>query len=774
MDNTEKRLQEWLGEDNQLGIDIWHKKYQHDDESFDEWLDRVSAGDEDIKEEIEAKRFLFGGRILANRGLHKEGVKVTYSNCYVLPAPEDNIESIYDTASKLARTFSYGGGVGIDISKLAPKGARVNNTAKETSGAVSFMDLYGMTTGLIGQNGRRGALMISMDCHHPDLEEFIKLKSDLDKVTTANISIRMDDDFMRAVEYGKDVTLFYNRPEVGQTIEKTVNAKEIFNEIAFQNWDMGEPGVLFWDNIRNWNLLSNDDNFEYAGTNPCAEEPLPAGGSCLLGSINLSEFVCNPYTEKPEFDMATYRTTIRRAVRALNDVLDEGLPLHPLQIQRDTVRDWRQIGLGVFGIADMLVKMGLDYGSEKARKFCVIIAKALASTAISESNRLARKFGAYPKYTNKVFDTPYIEHIYNEEDRKLLAIMGLRNSQLLTIAPTGTLSTMLGVSGGIEPFFATEWERTTKSLHGEDVVYKEHPRTIEELLKTQDTDIIPNYVVTSGDIKPIDRIKMQAVWQRYIDASISSTINLPNDTTPEEVEEIYMQAWKHGLKGVTVFRDGCRRVAILNAPTKDEDGQLNDENIKTELADLNNQLRRGDILDVSDDLLSAKRTLINGCGKMYLHLDFDEMTGEPLETWIECGSGGGCERNLTFISRLISVALRGGIPIEAIIDQAMSVKPCKAYCDRTKLKHDTSRGTSCPQSIGYAMEELYHKIQDRCFADDGGYDVEVPIDIEEIDDETEISNDLDFQNPVCPECGEQLFMEGGCVICKSCGWSRCD
>ena len=774
MDNTEKRLQKWLGEDNQLGIDIWHKKYQHDDESFDEWLDRVSAGDEDIKEEIEAKRFLFGGRILANRGLHKEGVKVTYSNCYVLPAPEDNIESIYDTASKLARTFSYGGGVGIDISKLAPKGARVNNTAKETSGAVSFMDLYGMTTGLIGQNGRRGALMISMDCHHPDLEEFIKLKSDLDKVTTANISIRMDDDFMRAVEDGKDVTLFYDRPEVGQTIEKTINAKEVFDEIAFQNWDMGEPGILFWDNIRNWNLLSNDDDFEYAGTNPCAEEPLPAGGSCLLGSINLSEFVCDPYTDHPEFDMATYRTTIRRAVRALNDVLDEGLPLHPLQIQRDTVRDWRQIGLGVFGIADMLVKMGLDYGSEKARKFCVIIADALASTAISESIELASLYGTYPKYTEEVFNTPYIKHIFIEESRKKYAQVGLRNSQLLTIAPTGTLSTMLGVSGGIEPFFATEWERTTKSLHGEDVVYKEHPRTIEELLKAQDTDIIPNYVVTSGSIKPIDRIKMQAVWQRYIDASISSTINLPNDTTPKEVAEIYMQAWKHGLKGVTVFRDGCRRVAILNAPAKDEDGQLDDKGIKEGIKDLTNQLGRGDILDVSDDLLSAKRTLINGCGKMYLHLDFDEMTGEPLETWIECGSGGGCERNLTFISRLISVALRGGIPIEAIIDQAMSVKPCKAYCDRTKLKHDTSRGTSCPQSIGYAMEELYHKIQDRCFADDDGYDVETSIEIEKIDDETEISNDLDFQNPVCPECGSKLYMEGGCVICRDCGWSRCE
>ena len=603
--------------------------------------------------------------------------------------------------------------------------------------------------------------MISMDCRHPDLEEFIKLKSDLDKVTTANISIRMDDDFMRAVEDGKDVTLFYERPEVKQVIEKTVNAKEIFDEIAFQNWDMGEPGVLFWDNIKNWNLLSNDDNFEYAGTNPCAEEPLPAGGSCLLGSINLSEFVCDPYTDHPEFDMATYRTTIRRAVRALNDVLDEGLPLHPLQIQRDTVRDWRQIGLGVFGIADMLVKMGLDYGSEKARKFCVIIADALASTAISESIELASLYGTYPKYTEEVFNTPYIKHIFPEESRKKYAQVGLRNSQLLTIAPTGTLSTMLGVSGGIEPFFATEWERTTKSLHGEDVVYKERPRTIEELLKAQDTDIIPDYVVTSGDIKPIDRIKMQAVWQRYIDASISSTINLPNDTTPEKVEKIYMEAWKAGLKGITVFRDGCRRVGILSTGNNKE----ND--------DAPTDIPRGIILDVSDDLISAKRTIRTGCGKLYMHLDFDEVTGEPMETFVECGSGGGCERNLTFISRLMSLALRGGIPIESIIDQAMSIKPCKAYCDRTKLVHDTSKGTSCPSALGNAMLDLYDKIQNRVFDDSDSVEADYPHDSLPYEETPDMLVDCCENGEVCPECGAKIVYEGGCNICKSCGWSRC-
>lgn len=266
-------VQEWLGENNKLGIDIWEKKYRYKNENFDGWLDRVSGGNQNIRKLIEEKKFLFGGRILANRGLNKDGVKVTYSNCYVLEPPKDNIESIFECASKLARTFSYGGGCGIDISNLAPNGAKVNNTAKHTSGAVSFMDLYSMVTGLIGQNGRRGALMISLDCHHPDIENFINIKKDLDKVTQANISIRFTDDFMDAVVNDEDFDLFFERPETFETIVKTVKARELFKILANNNWDMGEPGCLFWDRISNYNLLSNTKEFSYAGTNPCAEEP---------------------------------------------------------------------------------------------------------------------------------------------------------------------------------------------------------------------------------------------------------------------------------------------------------------------------------------------------------------------------------------------------------------------------------------------------------------------------------------------------------------------
>ena len=265
------RIEEWLGEDNKLGIDIWKKKYQHNNETFDEWLDRVSGGNGNIRKLIEEKKFLFGGRILSNRGLAKEGRKITYSNCYVIPAPEDNLESIFDTAKYLARTYSYGGGCGVDLGKLAPAGAKVRNAAETSSGAVSFMDFYSMVTGLISQNGRRGALMLSMPVNHPDIEKFIHIKSDLGAVTKANISVRVTDDFMEAVINDLPYKLSFTREATGETIEREINAKEFFTELCRMNWDYAEPGILYWDTIEEHNFLRGYPDFEYAGTNPCAK-----------------------------------------------------------------------------------------------------------------------------------------------------------------------------------------------------------------------------------------------------------------------------------------------------------------------------------------------------------------------------------------------------------------------------------------------------------------------------------------------------------------------
>ena len=313
-------VEQWLGESNKLGIDIWHNKYQHNNETFEEWLKRVSGGNQDVEDLIVDKKFLPGGRILSNRGVTDS--KVTYSNCYVISPPEDNIESIYDCCKNLARTYSYGGGCGIDISKLAPAGAKVHNQARSTSGAVSFMETFSQVTAQIGQNGRRGALMISIDCHHPDLLKFIDIKTKPDSVTKANISVQVTDDFMQAVKDDREWVMSFTRPETGETITKVERAVDIFNKLCQNNWDWAEPGILFWDRIENWNLLSNNDEFHYAGTNPCAEEPLPAGGSCLLGSMNLAAFV-----KKGKFDFDDFCESVNVAVQALNDILEEGLPI---------------------------------------------------------------------------------------------------------------------------------------------------------------------------------------------------------------------------------------------------------------------------------------------------------------------------------------------------------------------------------------------------------------------------------------------------------------
>jgi len=767
----DEKAWKWLNE-NQLSYDIWEKKYRYNNESFDEWLDRVSNNNSIYKEMILAKRFLPAGRILSNRGLYKDGIKVTYSNCYVQTPPEDNIESIFDCAKEIARTFSYGGGVGIDISKLAPRGARVNNTARETSGAVSFMDLYSMVTGLIGQNGRRGALMISLDCNHPDLEEFIDIKTDLNKVTKANISVKITDDFMNAVIDNQDYELEFIREETGERITKTVDAAKVFHQLCENNWNFAEPGMLFWDNINDYNLLSNNYEFEYAGTNPCAEEPLPAGGSCLLGSINLAAFVKNPFTNKAEVNWDELLLTVRGAVGFLNEILDEGLPLHPLAKQRETVRDWRQIGLGIMGLADMLIMLGIKYGNPNAVNFCDILSHFIANNAIQKSAALAREEGVYPKYNDKVMETEFYLKNTSENTRTMVKENGLRNSQLLTIAPTGTLSTMLGISGGIEPIFSNSYTRKTESLHGEDVLYKVYTPIVEQYMKANDIideSDLPEYFVTSADIKPEDRIAMQAAFQRHIDASISSTINLSNSATVEDVEDIYKTAWAMGLKGVTIYRAGCAREGILvEKPEETVDNPINN----TECATCIDSLPRGYVIDVSDDLIGYKRKLNTGCGSIHMEVYADELTGEPQETFINIGSSGGCERNYQFISRLISTALRGGIPIESIIDQAMSIRPCTAYVSRTKTKGDTSPGTSCPSAIGRALKELQDKMSDRCFADTD--DVEDEVSSGHIDP-IKVTEKVKKRNtPKCPECGEEITFEGGCNICKSCGWSKCD
>lgn len=710
-------LQDWKL--SELGEDIWKKKYQRNGESFEDWLERVSGGDLDVIQLIVDKKFLFGGRILSNRGITNRGV--TYSNCYVIAPPEDSIEGIYITAMKLARTFSYGGGCGVDISTLRPKGAEVHNAALTTSGAVSFMDVLEQTARVIGQNGRRGALMISMDSSHPDIHDFIDAKLD-NKLEKCNISVRMS---------AKDME---DKPE-------------ILDHIAANNYDWAEPGILYWDTIESYNLLDEFKDFKYAGVNPCAEEPLPAGGSCLLGALNLSEFVENPFTPQAAFNIPEFKHAVRIAIRALNNVLDEGLNLHPLDEQILTVNDWRQIGLGIMGFADMLLKMGCQYDSARALNIIDMVGKTLVNTGLEESALLAMDTESFHKCENKkLLASTFIQVLKNsnvieENTINLIRQHGLRNSQLFTIAPTGSISTMLGVSGGVEPIFATHYTRKTQSLHGEDVYYNVYTPIIQKMI---DTGVISeenvSTIATAQNIDPFDRVTIQAQWQRFIDASISSTVNVTNDTTVETIRDLYQAAWEEGCKGLTIYRAGCKKEGVLVVDKPEED------TIHIPITDTS-----------IDNCVAYGTQLTTGCGSLWMSVYFHKKTGQLCHIFLDKGSTGGCNSFMVGLSRLISLAGKKGATVQEIVDQLKSVPACPSYTVRTAIKGDTSAGKCCPSAIGKALLEL-----NRRFNSD-----HIEMSTGELKREEMTVNN-------CPECGAKLNFTGGCNSCPECGYTKCD
>lgn len=754
--NPGMTVEEWLNGE-QLSVDIWHGKYQQGNETFEQWLDRVSGGNQHIRQLVKEQKFIFAGRILSNRGVTDR--KITYSNCYCLTPPQDSLESIFEAGSKLARTFSYGGGSGVDVSNLRPKNALVNNAAKSTSGTVSFMDFYSYITGLIGQEGRRGALMISISCEHPDLVEFINLKADLDICTKANISVRVTNAFMQAVESNSDFKLHFTM-EDGSEITRIINAREVFMLLAKRNWEMAEPGILYWDRISDYNLLQGT-GFKYAGVNPCAEEPLPAGGSCLLGSINLSKFVEYPFTNYPIIKYDELAKTVESAICALNDVLIEGLPLHPLQEQRDSVAGWRQIGLGTMGLGDLLLMCGKRYGAPESIPVITKIYHLIASTAVKTSLQLAKDNECFPNCTPEIkkamVECDFIRNLdLPKEVLDDIKEYGLFNSQLLTCAPTGSIGTMLQISTGVEPNYSfTAYSRRTESLNKEETVYKVDSKIVAEYKRVTGNDILPNYFVSAEQIPYEQRIEVQATLQRFIDASISSTVNLPNSITIEDVANLYLLAWKKGLKGITIWRDGCQRQAIL---TKENSGSEEQP-----------VLKRGEILKASDDLVGKKRTLQTGCGTLHLSAWFDKNTGELVETFFSKGSTGGCALFMTGLSRMTSLAARAGAPIDAIVDQLLSSGTCPSYAVRNATKKDTSKGSSCPVAIGYALMEMYKDVQSQIEVNKALHGHWAYNKTDEVTQECEGH----IESPKCPKCGEPIQMVEGCMTCPSCGYSKC-
>ena len=429
---TEK---EWLG-DNQLSIDIWNKKYRWNNEPLEDWFKRVSGGNKQIEQLIRQKKFLFGGRTLSNRGTDKAG---SFSNCYSHGFVEDSLEDIMDTAHNIAMTFKAQGGQGISLSKIRPKGALIHNQF-ESDGIVPFMEIFNTVTESISQGGsRKGALLMSLDIWHPEAASFITIKSDLNKINKANLSVEIDDEFMEAVRNG--VTEVHRIFEYeGGSYEYTVNPVALFDLVCSNACKYAEPGVLFTERLRNYNLMEYVSTYNIETCNPCSEQPLPKHGACNLCSINLSEYVSEPFTSKAKIDYDALKRDIDIIVEAMDDVLEENLQNHALKEQKYMAENYRNIGIGIMGLADTLIKLGIKYGSNSAIDTARHLMKVIFRNAVIASCELGVKRGNFPMYTSDVWNSQIIAHNFTDSEiAKLKEINHLRNCSLISVAPTGLI-----------------------------------------------------------------------------------------------------------------------------------------------------------------------------------------------------------------------------------------------------------------------------------------------------------------------------------------------
>lgn len=753
-------VEQWLGKDNKIGIDIWHKKYQYNNENFEEWLDRVSAGDQELRKLIIEKKFLMGGRTLANRGTNSTG---SLFNCYSRGYVEDDYSDIMDAAKDIGVTFKAQGGQGISLTKLRPNGTPIK---KEyfSDGIVPFMKIFNEVTAGTSQGGaRKGALMLSIDARHKEAETFIKIKSKDGEIEKANLSLEIDDEFMRAVEKyydtGEVVILHEKRNYAGHEVEYDVTPINIFNMLVDNCYDWADPACLFVNRFRNYNLMQYDDEYEIETCNPCGEQPLPKHGACCLSSLNLSEFVVNPYTPTAHLNTEDFLHAIDVGIRTLDKLIDENYNRHPLQQQRDMSYNYRNIGLGIFGYATALMKLGLKYGSNEAIEFTDDVFSLLFKRAVFASNNLAKELGTYPKYKECVFDSDIIKKHFTPDEIDSLKEHGLRNCSLISIAPNGSLATLLGESGGCEPEFALKYTRRTVGMtDGEDTYYDVYCKAAKEYMDANHTDILPDYFVGSADIPWQNRVLTQAAMQNHVDTAISSTVNMPNSATKEDIAHMYLLAWSTGCKGITMFRDGCKRLGILTTDNAYKDADKNDTQTY--------ELPRGAIIECSSDLVGKKRKLTTGCGSLHVLAFFDPYDGSLQEAYFNKGSTGGCANFMTGLSRTVSLLCRAGVDIMTIKDQLDSTGACPSYAARTATRHDTSPGSCCPMAIGNALVDMYNEMQQYI----GNNEEENSADII-INEPTKIQK-IESSDK-CPECGSVLEHVGGCDLCKNCGFTHC-
>ena len=802
--------------DDEIPQNIIKKKYMHDDElkiveqegfdaGFNAFIKRVSSifSTKELQDFM-AESIIDGTFLPAGRTLYAAGCKgkfrATTSNCYILPSPKDNIESIFDVGKEMARIFSLGGGAGINLSNLRPKGAKVNNSAKTSSGAVSFMDVYNVIGEVIGNNGRRAAILISLNCDHPDIEEFLTIKQNNDKIQGANISICFTDDFMTSVISNENFELHFKNEENGEEVKKEINARDFFRKFCEAQYDWGEPGALFIDNVRECNLLSGYPINEYRidTTNPCGEFAGSEYNACNLGSINLYNFVDNPYTNMAQFDVERFCDTVKNAVTALDEILDYGYDLQPLDKNRKCIDDWRSIGLGIFGMADMFVAMGIKYGSQESIELITLIMRNMQTTAYATSAILGAKKGSFGKFDKEKFDKSdmvhEIQYRFTSRVAKDLS-QNMRNGTLLSIAPTGSISMLFRESGGVEPYYQVSYDRTTHVLEKEGKSFHINMLAVENLLKFRGYN--PNeltaeqikekfpYIVDTYDIDPKDRVDLQSTMQAYVDNAISSTINLKESATVDDIFNLYLQAWSNGCKGITIFRDNCKRINILGTDHGVKRADVENKEVKNPVPKVEIIKEPVTVADMQarqlDNLEPVKRNGVKSLwGRTFVYhtacvrnfyVTVNVKDNHIFEVFV--GAETGCQANISTIARLTSYALRLGGKALDIADELSNANcPACSYLMRSGRK-DISK--SCASCIASAIRDIYKDLQENKTAmEDAKNTFEKALTEETQKAIHEVKEDIHNGKMKCPECGEYtLIPDGKCAYCNNCGYSKC-
>ena len=675
---------------------------------------------------LEDYRFVPGGRILFGAGQPRRS---TLLNCYFFRIKEDSIEGIFEWCKEAARTYSFGGGVGTDISVLRPRGSPVNNSAIFSSGSVSFMELMSTTTGTIGQAGRRGALMISIRVDHPDVMDFINVKKDLKKVNYANVSVKVTDEFMKAVEGDDDFELHFENQKVKYS--KKVRAREVWNQLVKAAWQSDEPGLLFWDTIKR-DSTTEYNKMEVDGVNPCSEQTLENYGCCCLGSVNLSYFVKDPFTPRASIDWDGLIPAAQYATRFLDNVLDYNADRHPLP-QQKTASLWsRRIGVGITGLGDMLIKLGLKYDEEPTVEFVDKLFERIKNIIYDYSTDLAIEKGSFPAFdAEKHLAQPFIQRLDSKVKEKIRT-KGIRNAALTTIPPVGSGSILAGSSSGVEPVFAFAYTRRSKSLsEGEFKVFHPLVKEYMQVHRMTDEGMLPTQFVTAHQIKGQLRVKMQAAIQKHIDTAISSTVNLPEEISPEEVEKIYFQAWKLGCKGITIYREGSREGIMETAKMEKKEERKEEQEAE--------QFERPRVM--SGRTLKIKLPQ----GGLYVTANTNEATTLK-EVFVTLGKLGGDEKaDAEAMGRLISLYLQHGGDIQNVIKTLKGIRGKYVSWDEG-VQH-----LSIPDAVAKALEVLV-----------AGKVTKEP------------TQPL-TQGGTCPDCNENaIIFESGCYRCTNCGYSKCE